>query len=187
MVRLTAGLNDTLWLKGFIMRPLVLLDFDGVLNALSGAEPPAPSCWSDWSTSREDGFRLWFSRTAAASVAELGEVHWLTTWNEGNKANTLLCPLLGIGPFPVAAAPLVYPERDDLWKPRAVSAALRTGRPVIWFDDYSELLADEWRWTGEDFNVASNLFRCAPDSSVGLTLADVQRAAAWASQIARGV
>jgi len=184
---MTTALNEALWLKGFVMRPLVLLDFDGVLNALSGTEPPAPSCWSDWSTSREDGFRLWFSRTAAAAVAELGEVHWLTTWNEDNKANTLLSPLLGIGPFPVAAAPLVYPERDDLWKPRAVSAALRTGRPVIWFDDDSELLADEWRWTGEDFNIASNLFRCAPDSSVGLTLADVQRAAAWASQIARGV
>lgn len=167
------------------MLPLVLLDFDGVLNALSGTEEPAPSCWSDWITGREDGFRLWFSRTAAAAVAELGEVHWLTTWNEDNKANTLLSPLLGIGPFPVAAAPLVYPERDELWKPRAVSAALRTGRPVIWFDDDSELLAEEWRWTGEDFAAASNLYRHAPDSSIGLTLADIQRAAEWATQKAK--
>lgn len=164
------------------MRPLVLLDFDGVLNALSGLQPPAPSCWSDWTTCHEDGWLLWFSRSAAAAVAELGEVHWLTTWNENNSANTLLCPRLGIGPFPVAAAPLVYPERDELWKPRAVAAALRTGRPVIWFDDDSELLAEEWRWVGEDFSSATNLFRFAPDPSIGLTDVDIQRARAWAAE-----
>lgn len=164
------------------MRPLVLLDFDGVLNALSGPQPPAPSCWSDWTTCREDGFRLWFSRSAAAAVAELGDVNWLTTWNEDNKANTLLCPRLGIGPFPVAAAPLVCPEGDELWKPRAVAAALRTGRPVIWLDDDSELLAEEWRWVGEDFSSATNLFRFAPDPSIGLTDVDIQRARAWAAE-----
>jgi len=167
------------------MRPLVLLDFDGVLNAISGPSPPAPSCWSDWTTCHEDGFRLWFSRSAAAAVAELGEVHWLTTWNEDNKANTLLCPRLGIGPFPVAAAPPVYPERDELWKPRAVVAALRTGRPVIWLDDDSTFLTGQWGLIDQDFSAAGNLFRCAPDSYIGLTDADIQSAQTWVSENSR--
>ena len=163
------------------MTPLLLLDFDGVLNALlDRCDSPNPD-WPDWEKSTADGFTLWTSRIMAAAVSSLAETHWLTTWNEDDKANTLLSPLLGIGPFPVAAAPLNYPERDELWKPRAVAAALKTGRPVVWLDDDCEFMWTEWlraapEWKHED---TSNLFRLAPDDAVGLTAQHLRAVKDW--------
>ena len=167
------------------MTPLLLLDFDGVLNALLGKGGSPNPDWPDWEKSTADGFTLWTSRTMAAAVSSLAETNWLTTWNEDDKANTLLSPLLDIGPFPVAAAPLTGPERDELWKPRAVAAAIKTGRPVVWLDDDCEFLWDEWlraapEWKYED---TSNLFKLAPIDDVGLTIENLGSVRSWLSAI----
>lgn len=163
------------------MKPLLLLDFDGVLNAMLGRRDGPNPDWPDWEKSHVDGFTLWTSKAMAAAVSSLAEVNWLTTWNEDDKANTLLSPLLRVGPFPVAAAPLAYPDRDEVWKPRAVAAALKTGRPVVWLDDDCELLWAEWlrvapEWKHED---TSNLFKLAPEDTVGLTAEHVSAVADW--------
>lgn len=191
------------------MRPLVLLDFDGVLNAISGPSPPALSCWSDWTTCHEDGFRLWFSRSAAAAVAELGEVHWLTTWNEDNKANTLLCPRLGIGPFPVAAATAKIAETNWLttWNendsanillspllsigPFPVAAAPPVNYDPLWkpravAGQLSTGRPVVWfddeaedLWAHWGKEKPNNLFLLAPDESRGLTKLELEAAADW--------
>jgi hypothetical protein len=154
------------------MRPLLLLDFDGVLNALRPDDPIETNDWQDWTTNTVDGFSITTSRTMAAATAKIAETHWLTTWNENDSANILLSPLLSIGPFPVAAAPPA--NYDPLWKPRAVAGQLSTGRPVVWFDDEAE---DLWAHWGKE--KPNNLFLLAPNESRGLTRLELEAAADW--------
>jgi hypothetical protein len=154
------------------MTPILLLDFDGVLNALRSSQGDHNSDWTDWELNTVDGFTTLTSRSMAAATAKIAETNWLTTWNENDSANILLSPLLSIGPFPVAAAPPV--NYDPLWKPRAVAGQLSTGRPVVWFDDEAE---DLWAHWGKE--KPNNLFLLAPDESRGLTRLELEAAADW--------
>ena len=88
------------------MRPLVLLDVDGVLNALG----PPDGSWDDWRYGSAAALgRDWpirFSPTVVAAVrgwTETADVNWLTTW--GHEANTGLGDLLGLAELPVAGTP----------------------------------------------------------------------------------
>ena len=85
------------------MTPLVLLDVDGVLNALG----PADDSWSDWERgSAVAAGRTWPVRWSPSVVAavrswqEVADVQWLTTW--GEDANAGLHALLGLPELPVA-------------------------------------------------------------------------------------
>ena len=87
------------------MRPLLLLDVDGVLNAVTAA--PDPAVWPDWAqgTASAAG-RTWpihWSPSVVAAVLrwrEAADVQWLTTW--GHEANAGLRELLGLPELPVA-------------------------------------------------------------------------------------
>jgi hypothetical protein len=85
--------------------PLVLLDVDGVLNAVQAWG--RSDAWDDWRTGRAtaDGrsFPITWSPTVVEAVRSwqaLAEVQWLTTW--GHDANTSLRHLLGLPELPVA-------------------------------------------------------------------------------------
>lgn len=85
------------------MRPLVLLDVDGVLNALG----PPDSSWPDWRRGAATALgRDWPIRWSPSVVAAVNgwlasaEVQWLTTW--GQDANRDLHALLGLPALPVA-------------------------------------------------------------------------------------
>lgn len=87
------------------MRPLVLLDVDGVLNAVS--RDPDPTAWQDWRTgtapARGRDWRVLWSPSVVEAVhgwLEVAEVQWLTTW--GHEANDGLRDLLGLPELPVA-------------------------------------------------------------------------------------
>lgn len=89
--------------------PLLLLDVDGVLNAISGY--PDRAVWPDWqhgeAHTHEGGDLAWpilYSPTVMAEVRrwhELGraEIRWLSTWQEA--ANGELRELLDLPEFPV--------------------------------------------------------------------------------------
>ena len=87
------------------MRPLLLLDVDGVLNAVTPR--PDPDVWPDWreGTASAAG-RTWPIRwspsvvDAVAGWRGAAEVQWLTTW--GHEANGGLRELLGLPELPVA-------------------------------------------------------------------------------------
>lgn len=86
-------------------RPLVLLDVDGVLNALPRLGRPLP--WEDWRTgvayAEGRGFRISWSPSVVAAVwswRELADVQWLTTW--GHDANRSLRELFELPELPVA-------------------------------------------------------------------------------------
>ena len=144
------------------MTPLVLLDVDGVLNAVDSA--PDPRVWPDWQRGRAAaGGRQWpiaWSPSVVQAVLawrEVADVRWLTTW--GSLANGALRELLGLPELPVAGAPggpvegsgsdgaagslasVTAAAPDELtgrwWKFDVVRELVRTepARPLVWLDD----------------------------------------------------
>lgn len=89
------------------MRPLVLLDVDGVLNAVGRARGHESQSWPAWRTGTAvaDG-RSWPIRWSPEVVGAVrrwtgsADVQWLTTW--GHDANTSLRQLLELPHLPVA-------------------------------------------------------------------------------------
>lgn len=155
----------------------ILLDVDGVLNALLPVDAIPPQTWLDWKISRVEGFRMCTSKAMARSIAALGEVHWLTTWNEDNLANTIISPLVGIGPFPVAARPsdrLVF--GDEMWKPRTAEAFSKQHERVVWIDDDARHLWAEWKG-GAAF--PSNMLVVGPNPDTGLTPDEIEQIKGW--------
>lgn len=115
------------------MRPLVLLDVDGVVNALTAAVPVKFKAM---------GYPIrmpdYMPKLVQGLVAN-NEVMWCTTWR--NDANIHLAPHLGIEPLGV-----VDDGTDDRyvdWKiaaaePYAVNA-LEAQRPVCWIEDFERI------------------------------------------------
>ena len=95
--------------------PLLLLDVDGVLNALTHPSQEIPA-WPEWETgwASAEG-RRWPIRFAPAVPARLRQWHedglvelqWLTTW--GHAANGSLRELLGLPELAVAGT---YDDED---------------------------------------------------------------------------
>jgi len=88
--------------------PLLLLDVDGVLNAL-GRQPEDFRAWAEWRTGSARAAGTDWPITFAPEVTQrlgslhehgLVEVQWLTTW--GHEANDSLRELLGLPELDVA-------------------------------------------------------------------------------------
>lgn len=178
-------------------RPLLLLDVDGVLNALG---QPNPSVWPEWERgwATADG-SSWPILFAPAVIERLAswqregrvEVQWLTTW--GHDANDDLRTLLGLPELAVAGT---YQDEDDAgsaagagashaavapsapdplsgrwWKYDVVRRLLaaQPERLLIWVDDELQ--------PGSAFRVWSDqqpsLRAVGPDPEVGLTPDDL--------------
>ncbi|HEU0103973.1 MAG TPA: hypothetical protein VFR07_16780 [Mycobacteriales bacterium] len=110
------------------MRPLVLVDVDGVLNALG----PPDSSWPDWQRGSATALgRSWPIRWSPSVVAAVrswidqADVRWLTTW--GHDANGGLHTLLGLPELPVAGT------HADVAAPGAGAApgAADAGQPAL--------------------------------------------------------
>ncbi|MGW5154288.1 HAD domain-containing protein [Nonomuraea wenchangensis] len=119
------------------MRPLLLLDVDGVLNPI-GRRPPGYRryrCVVDGETyvvrlDPRHGRQL--LDLAEATGAELA---WATTWEE--HANDWIAPRIGLPSLPVVAvnAPTTpVSGHGEMFKTPAV-AAYAGRRPFVWFDD----------------------------------------------------
>jgi hypothetical protein len=125
------------------VRPIWLLDIDGVINA--AAETAPRHVWPEdawiWTAAEEGGrmFPLLAARPVLAFIravheAERAEIRWHTTWQEAaaNVAEALDLPR-----FPVQEAP-EWPPTEDLavwWKLPAAERVIDEGRPVVWTDD----------------------------------------------------
>lgn len=118
-------------------RPLILLDLDGVINdlgSLAGMKRP-------WRVDivRSHGYTVHIPSYMPAlirALADLAEIHWLTTWR--HRANDAVADHLGAGRFPVIDDGTG--DRHVDWKPAAAFAvageAIEAGRPVIWIEDF---------------------------------------------------
>ncbi len=179
--------------------PLVLLDVDGVLNAL-GDDDQLTGAWPDWHQgwATADGTR-WPSTWSPTVIARLAswhaegrlELQWLTTW--GHDANTELRDLLGLPWLDVAgtyqdedagaAAPTAAdshaaaaPSAPDplsgrWWKYDVVRRVLaqHPDRPVVWVDDELQPGTAFRCWADEQ----PGLHAVGPDPLLGLTAGDL--------------
>ena len=171
-------------------RPLVLLDVDGVLNAVAGG---LSSVWDDWRTGVATAEGRNFSITWSPSVVEavrswldLADVHWLTTW--GHDANASLRHLLALPELPVAGtydepaegAPdrdgathaAVAPAAPDPWTGRwwkfdVVRRLVRAdrGRRIVWIDDDLDAQDEIRHWMHRE----ATCLLVAPSPAYGLT------------------
>lgn len=112
------------------MRPLVLLDVDGVINGLDREIPIALDSHG-WELRIPDYMPKLIQRIHAVA-----EIRWLTTWRE--QANDDIAPFLGI-----PALDVVTDGKDGRyveWKPPAalphIVDALDAGRDVYWIEDH---------------------------------------------------
>jgi hypothetical protein len=173
-------------------RPLVLLDVDGVLNALAASE-----AWTEWRTGRAvAGGGSYVIRWAPEVVERVlswgdhAEVRWLTTW--GHDANSSLRHLLEMPELPVAGtwddpdagAPVasgpthadVAPAAPDpltgrWWKFDVVRRLVRAepSRPVVWVDDDLVRKPEVAAWMADE----ATALLVVPDPRTGLVDADL--------------
>ena len=184
--------------------PLVLLDVDGVLNAvpLRGR----PRAWDDWQAGHAvaDGNRfpiLWSPTVIAAVLSwrDVAEVQWLTTW--GYDANRSLRHLVGLPELTVAgtydavpgagrpdegaAHAAVAPAAPDpltgrWWKFDVVRAlvAADPGRRLVWVDDDLAGEHDIRAWMERE----TDCLLVAPELTSGLVAADLEQVSTFLSR-----
>jgi hypothetical protein len=119
------------------LKPLVLLDVDGVVNDLGSFYRDARS----WGVEvvRSHGYAVYIPSYMPAlmqRMVEMAEVHWCTTWRA--RANDEIAAHLGIGPLPVVDDGTHV--RATYWKAAAAyelaADVLAQGRRVIWIEDF---------------------------------------------------
>ena len=156
-------------------RPVLAVDIDGVLNALSAS--PAPPGWADAFVVRSEGaepprvFRIRICQGQGARLlaiaAETGaELTWCTRW--WWMANYLLGPLLGLPELP--CVPMRASKAEAL-------AAYAGDRPVCWLDDEPEPEPDSG-WPAPWRVIAVN-------AASGLSDADFEAAQAWLADLGK--
>lgn len=118
------------------MKPILLLDVDGVLNAVTDSDPKA---WGDWQQDRANGFGICWSPKMIAALNDLAdrvEFRWLTTWWDMTERLAFLGLHEGIT---VANTEEEYLDREggpgSWWKLNTAKRVAEEGRPIIWIDD----------------------------------------------------
>jgi membrane-associated protease RseP (regulator of RpoE activity) len=164
--------------------PILLLDVDGVLNAVCLDLPEG------WQRGIYNGFVLSWDPTVTARIRDLHEsgrveLQWLTTWT--SKADELLAEPMGL------PRGLKTHERDDVlptgfegelrgvsgwWKLAAAQAVAEAepGRRIVWIDDDLVAPADD---TSEWLAANGQVLVIAPNLFTGLTHAELDRVEAW--------
>ncbi|WP_327087971.1 HAD domain-containing protein [Nonomuraea sp. NBC_01738] len=118
------------------MKPLLLVDVDGVLNPLGR---PTPDFRRYECTLGAEVYTVhlnaWHGRRLMELAVRTGsELVWATTWED--DANEWIGPRLGL-----PALPVIHVRRDrdselgEMFKTPFVAEYVK-GRPFVWFDDY---------------------------------------------------
>jgi hypothetical protein len=188
-----------------VSTPVLLLDVDGVLNALPHTQSDL-AVWTDWQhgSAVAEGSRwpITWSPSVVSSLRqwhEAGQVElrWLTTW--GHDANFELRELLGLpelgvaGTYRDAGAPTVEAEAGEAhasvapaapdplsgawWKYDVVARLIReeAGRHFIWVDDDLHRFEDVFFRWAFEHTAITPI---APDPRCGLSQADLAAIAA---------
>ena len=157
-------------------RPVVALDFDGVLNPLGFEIPPGyveHKVHAPLGVVPESPFIRGYGREALSttvrvnpdhgrwidSLLEVADVVWATTWEEA--ANVCIAPLLGIDPLPVGISveknpPMFSHVRSgdsSGWKSMSLADEFRD-RALVWVDDMN----GSWIRQAEQVHQTRHLF-----------------------------
>ena len=137
------------------MKPVLLLDIDGVVNATSRELPRhvwPTLAWGQHTYTTPQGvtFELLWSRPAVEYLGSLHtsgrvEIRWHSTWQESSLE---FARIVGLPEFEVASAPeflangplfakqQILAGKPTWWKfPAAERVLVEEGRPLIWIDD----------------------------------------------------
>lgn len=125
-----AALSLTTQSTGTMLKPLILLDVDGVINALDGGNKKR---WKDVEKKVVNKYDIYYSPTVVNKInawSKVAEVRWLTTWDE--NARRLLAPALGLNEFELARDPDLMLSKDQA----AFDCIQMTpSRLLVWIDD----------------------------------------------------
>lgn len=168
------------------MRPLLLLDVDGVLNP--SAEPTSGTGgWADWQPlqdlpgpMRPLVGRTWASREQGAALADLGcAVEWATTWD--HHAATTFGKHFGWQTYPTISW---EPSKAITIPGHLESLSQHGGLPklVVWVDDEHRPgghLATDPRIESHLSALNCRVLRVGPDPRIGLTARQVACIANW--------
>jgi hypothetical protein len=157
------------------LRPVWLLDIDGVLNAMSEAPNPQSlrmgTAKQKYLKTNSGTFRLRVNNYLVDFInrmheSELVEIRWCTTWSD--EAVSVFAPAFGFPEFSVGARPGWESGRfDDYnWKPNAARGVIRDGRRLIWTDD--EAIPEGFSEEIAPYSFGHLLI--FPNEKVGLTL-----------------
>lgn len=158
------------------MKPIMLVDIDGVCNPLSAAPRVRPE-WT-WRVERSGRNRGWVAPelgTLLRSLTAVADVMWCSGWEEDavGYARHLQVPTW---PW----LPLTEPQGSaGHLKIPSIDAHLND-RAICWFDDENASAATEWART-RDQRVATLFVEVDP--RVGLTESEVWRAYGWAKDV----
>jgi hypothetical protein len=161
------------------LRPLVLVDVDGVLNVLASAKQRRRLCYHEgWLQRRVDAggltFRLFVNPANGPLLWKLvretgAELAWGTTWED--YANPCVGRLLGLPDLRWA------PVRDGDHKADGI-VPWTQGRPFVWFDDEPDAAEVTARLAGDQPHLVVQV-----DESVGLTADHLAEARAWLADL----
>lgn len=135
-----------------VVKPLLLLDVDGVLNPEPGSNGRRPDGYethrfnpmtsdgvTDWVTRFRKPLRVWLNPQHGWELIKLTEFYelvWCTTWE--HEANEWISPHLGLPELPfipfVSMLPPKPPAPGLHWK-TSVVIEYANGRPFVWVDD----------------------------------------------------
>lgn len=174
------------------LKPILLLDVDGVVNALSPLRPHVVRTVPGGTDAKGNPrtYTLHFDNEIAEMIdvlAEHYEIHWATMWN--NTANTVLAPMVGLDTFPVMtcnhgrgwdlleAQGLPTWKIHGLWYAKTPLIPAYVGeRRFAWVDD-DHTYRDRKYLDGQ---VEQDFFLLRTDAFDGLTWEDVADLVSWA-------
>ena len=153
---------------------ILLLDVDGVLNALN------PKSLDGWRQGTFKGYLLKWDPSITARLKSLHdrgliEIQWLTTWSE--DADELLADQMGL-PRGLIVHPYPQGSTRGWWKFDHARDVVDTNqdRPVVWIDDDLDFYAqDVYHWVDSNDNV----FTVCPDLLGGLTHNQIDDIEEW--------
>lgn len=169
------------------MRPLWLLDIDGVINS-PVLEPPT-EVWPDWIKTKARSYSGTWRIHTAVEVRDfikhchetgLAEIRWHSTWQE---CSNNVGGVVDLPAFPIQDAPEALRSRfsdSPWWKLPAVWREVVTGRPVLWTDDDMDYLTTEQRAT----LTAAGCKMIQPDGGTGLSPTDLKEIQEYLGQYA---
>ncbi len=151
------------------LRPVWLLDVDGVLNARKPGWGAAPTRRQVWSSAVRREFTVYFAPALMKRLRDLHrtgrvEIRWCTTW---------------CGDTTVLEQAFCLPEFTTAWteyrngcegvnaKQAAARAFLAEGRPLIWADD-TEVPLESWPLHDELMSAGPDVLLIRPDDRFGL-------------------
>jgi hypothetical protein len=157
------------------MRPVLLLDVDGVLYPFAAATMPAGFAAHKFFPDQDP---TWLSAEHGRWVAELAtryEVVWATGW--AANANRHIAPALGLPQLPAIRLP---ETRFSAAAKVPAADAVVGDRPAAWIDDTVTPEAREWA-----ARRAAPTLLVEADPAVGLTRQMVDRCLQWADELAQ--